>query len=1063
MKNLQTKYKLNFKTMKKGLLTLLAASLVFVGCQNYDDQFDDLNAQISALKSQVDGLSSLSGQVASLSGTISGLQAGVAAAQSAAQAAGASADAATAAANAIPAVDLSGLEASLATLAAEVDAVQASLATAATSAEVTALQAELDAIEADVDELLSTSNIYSTAITVNSASTLDAALALGNKVNILNASATFTVTAAMDQTKVQTLVDRIKTMTGDLTFNSSSTTETTFKNLTSAENITVNQKGGYQFPALTSAAAITLNDQYEANITVVDFSSLATVTSFTTTGETNAGIQFDQATDVKLSKLARYPGGTLTTAPFTIITKKGASLDMPLLDDLNTLGVYEATHLTLTGPSSFTTTLLDDSNMTFTNVATVNVTDNRGKITINAGVETLTLTDVVEVIVDAAADDLVTATIDFKEDDEPTLNATALAALDHDADAFVANDKGDIDLTTLANLKTVTITGDSGDINIDQNPNLETVTINADAMDLYLVDNDNMTSVTVTGSKFEDVEVSGHADLVTLTLDHTTQLRKASASATADTGASLNVNSNPSLTTLVSGADDLDVLKVYTNIALTSIDFTGLADDGSSTTASVWVFNNDLTFDLVKDEYNDTTEDSAYVVRTLTDDGSTVGGGGLKTLKTYLQHVDGAANATNGVYVFVDNITKYEVQGSLNGTYTDTAVPSAPTVTSKSEAWTNRTSLYAVAAIEAAETTTTYTNGSSVVKEQNTFTIPVGDNVLGVAETTLATYEGVAIEISSLSKTFNKGDLNGSTTVTTVAQLIDYVNGDTSWGSDITVTAGSGGAFRSNQTINYTFGDGSVGSGSVTGSSSKLWYKLGNTSISGTITLSDDFAAAEIAKALATAISSARMSDVAYAAQYGAAYVTGGKIALTKRISKAGYPDDVTTGVSSIPTISFVIDAAQTSTSVVLGNTGATSNVASQNYAGATSGFFLTVSKDDVPGMYVTLTNNNAGVSKLGTTVLSATIATGATAAVASGVLGVVGYSTASRSTYPYWNTLDTTGYKNATTLVFALQSNVHYYGSDTASHYTNLFADVSTSSTSTSQAAATTNRTGWL
>ena len=66
MKNTKLKYKLNFKTMKKGLLTLLAASLVFVGCQNYDDQFDDLNAQISALKSQVDGLSYLSGQVASL-------------------------------------------------------------------------------------------------------------------------------------------------------------------------------------------------------------------------------------------------------------------------------------------------------------------------------------------------------------------------------------------------------------------------------------------------------------------------------------------------------------------------------------------------------------------------------------------------------------------------------------------------------------------------------------------------------------------------------------------------------------------------------------------------------------------------------------------------------------------------------------------------------------------------------------------------------------------------------------------------------------------------------------
>ena len=73
--------------MKKGLLTVLLASPVLVGCQNYDDQFDDLNAQISALKSQVDGLSSLSGQVSSLSGTISGLQSGISAATAAATAA----------------------------------------------------------------------------------------------------------------------------------------------------------------------------------------------------------------------------------------------------------------------------------------------------------------------------------------------------------------------------------------------------------------------------------------------------------------------------------------------------------------------------------------------------------------------------------------------------------------------------------------------------------------------------------------------------------------------------------------------------------------------------------------------------------------------------------------------------------------------------------------------------------------------------------------------------------------------------------------------------------------
>ena len=223
--------------MKKGLLTVLLASLVLVGCQNYDDQFDDLNAQISALKSQVDGLSSLSGQVSSLSGSISGLQAGVNAAQAAATAAGASADAATAAANGI---DLSGLSASLATLQAEVDAVQASLATAATASAVAALQTEIDAIEADVDELLATSNVYTQALNITSSSQLDAAYALGNNINIVNGAIDINQTAAMDATKLQTVIDRIFTATGDYNFDAQATSVTpmAFNKLTSTGDLT---------------------------------------------------------------------------------------------------------------------------------------------------------------------------------------------------------------------------------------------------------------------------------------------------------------------------------------------------------------------------------------------------------------------------------------------------------------------------------------------------------------------------------------------------------------------------------------------------------------------------------------------------------------------------------------------------------------------------------------------------------------------------------------------------------------------------------------------------------
>jgi len=1046
MKNTNIKYKLNFKTMKKGLLTVLLASLVLVGCQNYDDQFDDLNAQISALKSQVDGLSSLSGQVSSLSGSISGLQAGVNAAQAAATAAGASADAATAAANGI---DLSGLSASLATLQAEVDAVQASLATAATASAVAALQTEIDAIEADVDELLSTSNIYSTAISVTSTSTLDAALALGNKLNILNANATITVTSAMDQTKVQTLVNRINTMTGNLVFNSSSTTETTFNNLTSAEDITINQKGGYQLKALTSASDITLNDQYEANISIVDLRALATVETITTSGNGAGTIEFDQATEVHLTKLARYPGATLSIA-----TKKGATLDMPILDDLNTLGVYEATDITLNGPSSFTTTLLDDSEMVFTNVATVNVTDNRGSITVNAGVETLTLVDVVEVTVAATADDLVTASIDFKADDEATLTAAQTLALRYDADDFVADDQGDIDLTTLANLKTVTISGVAGDINIDQNPNLETVTVTADAKDFYLVDNDNMTSVTVTGAKFGSVEVSGNADLVTLTLDQTTALRSTSTTA-AEKAVGLNVNTNASLTSLTSSADDIDTLKVYTNPALATIDFTGLTDDGSASTAGGWIFNNNLTYSLVKDGYDTGT------ANTLTDTGSTTGGGGIKTLKTWLQHVDAAVNATAGLYVFVDAITKYEVQSTLNGAYADTAVPSAPTVTSKSEAHTNRTSLYAVAAIEAIETTTTVTG--STVRETQVVTIPVTNNVLGAAETNLATGEGVAINVSSLSKTFKQGDTYSGSTVNTVAQLVDYINGDTSWGSGLTVTAENNGWMRSNQTVNFTTGAGSAATVSVTGSSSKLWYKLGTTTVSGQITLANSDKALQIAVALATAISAAQ-HPTHKAKQYGAV-ANGTAIQITKRTSVAGYPDDLTQSVTSLPAISFVIDAAQTSTSLGL-NAAGTSNLASLNYAGATSGTFLSITKNDVSGVAIKLVNNDAGVTKLASQVVSAA---NVYAATTSGTFGLGQKGTTSQTIWEKGVGINTDSWPgggadaHGAMEITMLVSGTHFNGPDTT--YAAVFADVSTatSATTTDQVAATTNRTGWL
>ena len=347
--------------MKKGLLTVLLASLVLVGCQNYDDQFDDLNAQISALKSQVDGLSSLSGQVSSLSGTISGLQSGIAAAQAAASAAGTSADAAAAAASAI---DFSGLSASLATLQAEVDAIEAAIATTATAAEVTALQTSLTALEADLDDLLISNNVYSTNTTINSAATMAAALALGNKVALMNGTLSITDNAAVSDTDLQTFINRVKTMNNTFTYSSGSTTgfTPTFDEMTSAKDMTLTVAGDISFKKLTAAGTIEIHDDYETKITSVDFGAMTSADGLTTDeagSDVTNTVRLNSATNLDLGSLARY-GSALT-----IHIKKGGTLDIASLNDINAAGTaVEAMTLAITGPDSVTLSQIDDGTIT---------------------------------------------------------------------------------------------------------------------------------------------------------------------------------------------------------------------------------------------------------------------------------------------------------------------------------------------------------------------------------------------------------------------------------------------------------------------------------------------------------------------------------------------------------------------------------------------------------------------------------------------------------------------------------------------------------------------------
>ena len=653
--------------MKKGLLTVLAASLVFVGCQNYDDQFDDLNAQISALKSQVDGLSSLSGQVASLSGTISGLSAGVNAAQAAAAAANAAASAITT----TPATDLTGLEASLATLQTEVDDIQASLATAVTAADIATLQAELDGIEADVDELLATSNIYTGDLTISSASTLDAADAQGNNINIVNGTVTITQTATMDATKLQTVIDKIFTVTGNYTYTAGTTNVTamTHTKLASTGDLTLKVNGPIDARALVTAGTLTLDNAYISKVTSINLDLLTTVTEIQTDSGGTDNIVFTSATDVQLGALASYPGAG-SDYGLTITTKADATLDIGSLDDVKTDGTAAPVALTLNGPKDVTISNMTAyaGSLSLTNIENATITGFKGPITVNGGVENITMTDV-EDFAFSSATGLKTVTLDVDKASDPALTATVKAPSAYGAAvSSYTSPTPSLAFASMTNLTSVTLTGFYDSVSFTELANLATIDIDVTTGDLTIDDNDNLTSVDVTGSEIGNVTVKDNDGIATVELDHTTDLNFHGA--TADrTYVTHTITGNTEMTSLTSGADKVMTLAVTGNTKLATVNFAGLTDDGTATSSvnpTVDVYSNALVASLASDTDDGLSQYAVDGTNDATDLGSYTTTSGMETLKAYLTVV--AANVKSDAGVHFDTVSLHTIATDAGAT-----------------------------------------------------------------------------------------------------------------------------------------------------------------------------------------------------------------------------------------------------------------------------------------------------------------------------------------------------------------------------------------------------------
>ena len=185
------------------------------------------------------------------------------------------------------------------------------------------------------------------------------------------------------------------------------------------------------------------------------------------------------------------------------------------------------------------------------------------------------------------------------------------------------------------------------------------------------------------------------------------------------------------------------------------------------------------------------------------------------------------------------------------------------------------------------------------------------------------------------------------------------------------------------------------------------------------------------------------------------AIANGAVLEISKAVSVTGYANDVT-AAASVPTISFVIDAAQTSTTATLGDSDAAgeSNTVLQ---GAAKGFNLNVVANDINGVTFKMVNSNNNIARLAGD--RVTLLPGATS-------GTIGHPSNGGTS----QTLDAVGLANAGNVTVAVSSTLisgtHFLTSDAngVNSYATTFAQISSvTAGAVTQAAGVTDRTGWL
>jgi prefoldin subunit 5 len=628
--------------MKKGLLSILALAVTIVGCQNYDDQFDALNTQISALKSQVEGLAGVQSQITSLAGTLSALQSTVASLPSSSDVS-------------------SAIASELTDIISQVEALQAALDAVATADDLSDVSDAVTDAQNALNDLLDSSNVYGDDLVVTNQGTLDFAVALGEKLAIVNGSVYINVSAQMNTTDVQTVLDNIGTVVEDFSYIAASTVSpVTFNHIMGvAGDLEVSQAGPYAFEGLMSAGNIHLVTG--TKMTAVHFDALTTVTSINVSTLTDHGsgsasaaarvastitsanaISGTKLAAVRLGALPYYTPGALS------ITTDGeeSTIDISMLASVDADGDDAALDLTIDGAAS-----VDFSKITVGDISATNVTNLTGGSEHDGDV---TISEVANVVLPN-----LTGTFSYDADDSALLTFHAIGGKTTATGATYPA----LNLDGFNKLTSVIIEGTFGNVTLNDNSRLTDLTYTATADALAITANNDIEALAI-GGKASSITISNNTNILTADID--TKLGSGNA-ATAPTAGSLTVHNNSDLEALHSAYDPVDTIQIHHNGSLAMVDFEGTASAGATTDAvdvniGGDTMGNALAALSVVDSYDAATA--------TTDTGVMSDEAGLSSLSAWITAA--TANTAYDIQIYLDEIEEYTPAGATATATVDT-------------------------------------------------------------------------------------------------------------------------------------------------------------------------------------------------------------------------------------------------------------------------------------------------------------------------------------------------------------------------------------------------------